>query len=452
MQQKTRPALPAERELPGDGDPGNARDVRPQDLAAPRDDRRGLASDGVNCDLGDSEARELRLEGLPMIRPLSVVLVSSLLSAAPMPASALDQNSTASSLGPDSLSKLNTSAISQPQAPLSAPCLPTDGHFATDGTQSWEPTCFGTWSSAFQDIRVFATRGTARDSQGKPAGSNFAQSLIQVKADGAQAREVNGAYINVDAVGGAVSQRELDSTNTTGQLISARQRPGPNGEKPPSLWGHNVDVHIAPGSGNVLTFGVEYDINNFNKDCGQIGSCLSTAIFLNGINGSPNTAWIFSGTGNTRDYRGTVSVAGGIITRLSGDEFVPQVTILKINGAEYRAGYKSANKMVADVAIPNFASVEWSSKNAAVHDGILFNGTENVSDNDFHAATTARTAFRAGGRHHVGLDTTGDNLTYAVLAKPGQKVCFNGYDACLFFKDGVLKFTNGGVEKAVSLQ
>ncbi|MFH6781810.1 MULTISPECIES: hypothetical protein [Methylobacterium] len=311
-------------------------------------------------------------------------------------------------------------------------CLSTDGAFATDGTLSWQPSCFGTFIAGGIGSKVYPTRGTAKDGDGHPSSNAYASLLVQFQADGAVKREVNGMFINADIVGGAASAAERDSTNTTGQLISLRQRPGPNGERPPTAWGHNIDLHIAPGAGDVQSWGVEYDINNFNKDCAPGSGCLSAGMFFNGISGHPNTAWIYSGGGTTNTYKGTVTVGKNMINWVSGAKFVPALYGIRLNGTFYRARYVSPTQLSGDVAIPDTAApVAYTAQNAIVHNGIFLQGDNNVSGSDFISATNAYHGINITGHHHVAFNAAGDSAPYALLARPGQNLCLDSFDSCV---------------------
>ncbi|MET7242118.1 hypothetical protein ABZT49_02005 [Methylobacterium sp. EM32] len=322
-------------------------------------------------------------------------------------------------------------------------CKATDGAFATDGTQSWQPSCFGVFVSSGIGTKVYATRGVEKDTNGNPSSNGYAPLLVQFQADGSIRRETNGIFVNGDVVGGSVSAAQFGVNNVTGQLISMRQRPGPNGQRPPTVWGHNVDIHIAPGAGNVQTFGVEYDINNFNKDCAPGPTCLSAGIFFNGI-GTPNTAWIYSGGGTTNEWSGTVRVNNGTITLLKGRPFDATVYHVRIDGIFYRAHYINANQLVADVPIPNMASAAFTSKNAITHYGIYFQGDNNSSDADALFATTAFTGIDIAGNHHIAFNSSSDAGPYALVTRPGQSVCLNGYAGCLSYDGGATGLRYGG--------
>ncbi len=325
-------------------------------------------------------------------------------------------------------------------------CQSTDGGFATDGTLSWQPNCFGVFIAGGIGSKVFATRGTEKDTNGHPRSNGYTPLLVQFQADGAIKREMNGMFINADVVGGAVSAAELDTTNTAGQLISLRQRPGPNGERPPTAWGHNIDLHIAPGSGNVQSWGVEYDMNNFNKDCGPGGGCLSAGIFFNGISGAPNTAWIYSGGGTTNTYRGSVTVARNMVNWVSGTKFVPAIYGIRLNGTFYRAHYVSPTQLAGDVAIPETsAPVSYTAQNAMVHNGIYLQGDNNVSASDFISATSAYHGVNISGHHHVAFNASGDSAPYVLLARPGQSLCLNGFDGCMSDDGGGLVYGQKGM-------
>lgn len=327
-------------------------------------------------------------------------------------------------------------------------CASTAGAYAKDGTHSWEPTCLGIFASPGQDIRTNLTRGTASVPGSDPKVPNskfYAPLMVQAQSSGALDKEQNGMIINLDVLGGAQSAAGLDNTNTTGQLISVRQRPGPNGEKPPSTWGHNVDIHIAPGSGGVQTWGVEYDINNFNQNCYPGSSCLSSAMYFNGIGGWTNTAWLYSGGGTTQTRNLSVTVANGVVTRTAGEPFNRAVYRLKIANVLYRVQYVNPDRVDASVAIPNYASpVAASWDNAMVANGVLFQGENMASDNAIAVNDSSYNAFSAAGKHHVGLNTTSDDARYAVVASEEQKVCLKTFDGCWSFASGAMQYTNQG--------
>lgn len=317
-------------------------------------------------------------------------------------------------------------------------CASNAGAFATDGTQSWQPSCFGVFSAPGSTIPVYPTRGTAKDGNGNPISRHTTPLLVQFQSVGNTRNEINGQFINGDVVGGPISAAELDTTNTTGQLISLRQRPGPKGERPATTWGHNIDLHIAPGSGNVQSYGVEYDMNNFNKDCAPGSGCLSAGIFLNGISGHPNTAWIYSGGGATNTYKGTVTVADNTVTWVSGQKFVPAVYNITINEKNYRAHYVSPTRLAGDIAIPNTSSpIAYTAQNAMAHYGVFFQGANNISDADFGSFTNAYSGIKIAGNHQVAFDASGDTGLYALLARSGQALCLNGFTGCLRYDTGV---------------
>ncbi|GJD63737.1 hypothetical protein [Methylobacterium frigidaeris] len=324
-------------------------------------------------------------------------------------------------------------------------CASTTGAYATDGTKSWEPTCFGVFVAPGQDIRTNLTRGTNQNPDGTPNSKLFAPLMVQAQSSGALDREQNGMIINLDVLGGAQSAAGLDNTNTTGQLISVRQRPGPNGEKPPSTWGHNVDIHIAPGSGPVQTWGVEYDLNNFNQNCYPGMGCISSGMYFNGIGGYANTAWLYSGGGTTQTRNLSVTVANGVVMRMAGEAFTRATYRLKIGDIFYRVTYVNPDRVDAAVAIPNYASpVAATWQNAMVANGVLFQGENMASDNDLALNTSAYNAITVAGKHHVGLNTASDDARFAVVASEEQKACFKVFDACWSFAGGAMQYTSQG--------
>ncbi|GJD65187.1 hypothetical protein [Methylobacterium frigidaeris] len=383
-----------------------------------------------------------------MLRLLLALALAGLIGAAP--ARAWDPASAGRYGGMD-LDSLDVGgrALARGSFMVGPGCASTAGAYATDGTQSWEPSCFGVFSAPGQDVRTNLTRGTAAvDPSATPKVPNsklYAPFMIQARASGALDKEQNGMIINLDVLGGAQSAAGLDNTNTTGQLISVRQRPGPDGEKPPSTWGHNVDIHIAPGSGGVQTWGVEYDINNFNQNCYPGSSCLSSAMYFNGIGGWTNTAWLYSGGGTTQTRHLSVTVANGVVTRTAGESFNRAIYRLKIANVLYRVQYVNPDRVDASVAIPNYASpVAASWDNAMVANGVLFQGENMASDNDLALNTSAYNAITVAGKHHVGLNTASDDARFAVVASEEQKVCLKTFDGCWSFIGGAMQYTNQG--------
>ena len=318
-------------------------------------------------------------------------------------------------------------------------CASTDGKYATDGTQSWEPSCFGTFLSPFADIRVFPTRGTTRvptPNNDGPPDPNFkamTHSLIQVQGNGAVRQETTGQFINLDVVGGPVSAEGFSSgTNTVGQLISVRQRPGPNGERPATTWGQNIDFHIGPGSGFNQSWGVEYDMNNFSQPCLPLSDCISSAMFFNGI-GTTNTAWLYSGGGTTNTFTGTVNVSNGVATWLSetnGHKFDRTQFYLIINGTYYRADYISPTQMNITVPIADMTNASYTSKNAMTYYGIFFQGDNSSQESDIQMNTYANNGVNIGGNHRVAFNSSQDQGPYSLSARAGQSVCFDSFQHC----------------------
>jgi hypothetical protein len=91
-------------------------------------------------------------------------------------------------------------------------CDPKEGHYATDNTLSWEPTCFGVFVTPDQRNLIGLTRGTAKNPDGSPKMSISAPLIVQAQSDGGRALEQNGMLINMDVAGGAVSAGGLDTT------------------------------------------------------------------------------------------------------------------------------------------------------------------------------------------------------------------------------------------------
>ncbi|MET7246085.1 hypothetical protein ABZT49_22300 [Methylobacterium sp. EM32] len=386
---------------------------------------------------------------LPTIGPIT--LLASVGAALAGPAAALDPSGAPrpGGTGPAALQEPTAfrarTLTASDRLAVGTGCVSSDGAYATDGTLSWQPSCLGVFAAPGQDIAVYPTRGTPRGPDGKAMADSTTTLLVQARGDGAVAKGANGIFVNFETVGGPESKARLDTTNATGQLISVRQRPGPNGEKPPSTWGHNIDFHIAPGSGGVQSWGVEYDMNNFNQDCAPSSTCLSAAMFFNGISGHPNTAWLYSGGGSTNTYAGTVTVAKNTVTWVSGQKFVPAIYRIKLGETLYRAHFVSPTQLAGDVAIPDAPGpVAYAAQNAMVHNGIYFQGENNVSDTDLLTATSAYNAINVAGHHHVGLNTSADSTRFALLASTGQGLCLDTFDGCLSHAGGGLQYAQNG--------
>ncbi|PIK70233.1 hypothetical protein CS379_25755, partial [Methylobacterium frigidaeris] len=154
----------------------------------------------------------------------------------------------------------------------------------------------------------------------------------------------------------------------------------------------------------------------------------------------------YSGGGSTKTYAGAVTVAKNTVTWVSGEKFVPAIYRIKLNETLYRAHYVSPTQLVGDVAIPDFARpVPYAAQNAMVHNGIYFQGENNVSDTDLLTATSAYNAINLSGHHHVGLNTSADSTRFALLASTGQGVCLDTFDGCLSHTSGGLQYAQNGM-------
>jgi hypothetical protein len=328
-------------------------------------------------------------------------------------------------------------------------CATTAGAFATDGTLSWQPSCWGVWSSPSQAFLIYPTRGAAKDASGNPSSNVMTGSLIQAQGNGANAVQANGQFINLDVVGGPYSAAHAPdgSVNTTGQLISVRQRPDASGNRPAYTWGQNIDLHVAPGSGSVQSYGVEYDVNNFNMDAAAGSGAIAAHIFLNGIAAYPGTAYIYGGAGFTQGFSGTVTTSGTTVARVSGNSFTAAITRVTINGTTYRVNYVDANTLtITDAPPANITTaVAYSANSAMVHDGVLFSGDNLISDNDIHLGTAAYSALRVDGKHNIVLNATGDTAPYAATLRAGQVIAFSGFGKTLTYDSGKAGLSyNGG--------
>ncbi|MBB2962877.1 hypothetical protein [Methylobacterium sp. R2-1] len=344
-------------------------------------------------------------------------------------------------------------------------CLSTSGSWTGDGTATWVPSCLGVFAAtASSAIPVHATRGTTSSNGRYPpdpeAGTPFIRGgtyhLINAKADGASPGQVSGSFINVDVVGGAYSAAHPSdefSPNTTGQLMSMHQRPGPNGEQPATMWGLNIDTVIGPGSKGVQTYGIELDHSNFNGECvvgptgppGQNFNCISAWVFYGGINPYPNLAVHYFGNPETYHYDGTLTTSGSTFTYVSDNQgkgrFDHKIAFIDYAGQRYRVTCTDGPTCQADRAIgTNATPGAWSGRGAMAHYGLFFQdgpgGTYN-QDVDFFMNNSAHTLIKATGNHRVGLDFSQDAMPYAAFFKPGQQVCYNGALMCMSYSGGL---------------
>lgn len=384
-------------------------------------------------------------ESYSMTSLLYAALTACLFAIA-LPAAALDRNPLDQTFDPVKAPRVDLKDLAVTNTAPAAPCLSTDGKYATDGTDAWEPSCFGAFLSSEMNIKVYPTRGTGRGPDKLPSNYQFTGSLIQGRGDAAVEKEANGQFINWECIGGAVSAKKLDSTNCTGQLISVRTRPGPNGEKPPTAWGFNVDLNMGQAHTPGQAWVQENDLNNFSgHDCYPGSNCISAGLFFNGVGSYMNTAWIYSG-GGTTDIRTTnIRVARNKVTRVSGAAFRKSAYRLKIKGTSYRVSFLNEDELNGLVPIPDFTSpIAATWQNAMVVNGVLFQGENMASDSDFALNTSAYNAVRVAGNHHVGVDLMSDAARFGILMGPGQLQCFNGFDSCWSFTNGRLQYNSNG--------
>ncbi|MBB2959832.1 hypothetical protein [Methylobacterium sp. R2-1] len=343
---------------------------------------------------------------------------------------------------------------------LPAGCIDsTAGKWTGDYTSTWIPDCFGTWQAGSSGaIPIFATRGTTSSNHTYPpdpgAGTPFtrggAYQLVNGRADGGVQQQVSGSFINMDVVGGSVSEAHPSdelSPNATGMLISGHQHPGPNGERPPTYWGLNIDTVIGSGSKQVQTYGIEMDHSNFNGECivggqppaGQSFNCTSAWFFYGGINPYPNLAFHYFGNPITYPYSGTVTTSGNTFTFVSGTggrtKFDHKINRIDYGGQRYRVDCTDGSTCTADRPIGNNSTPgAWAGTSSMAHYGLFFQDNDNgsqVQDADFLMNDSARAIVQATGNHKVGLDFTADAMPFAAYFKSGQAVCYNGTFMCM---------------------
>lgn len=189
-------------------------------------------------------------------------------------------------------------------------------------------------------------------------------------------------------MGGPVSQAhpsDAQSPNATGMLISAHQRPGPDGELAPATWGLNIDHVVSPNSGKTQSYGVELDLSNFNADCNIGINCTSAWYFYGGINAYPNLAFHYFGNPHTESYSGTATTSGNTFTLVSG-RTGSLITSLSYAGSTFRVDC-TATTCTADRPVgTNPAPGEFLAHSAMAHIGLFFQdspGGTQVQDHDF---------------------------------------------------------------------
>ncbi|MBB2961814.1 hypothetical protein [Methylobacterium sp. R2-1] len=344
-------------------------------------------------------------------------------------------------------------------------CLSTSGKWTGDNTATWVPSCLGVFSATSSSaIPVHATRGTASsndryppsNTEGVPFTRGGSYHLINGRGDGAIQQQVSGSFINMDVVGGPVSQANPSnalSPNTTGILISGHQRPGPNGEQPPTYWGLNIDTVISPNSKQIQTYGIELDHSNFNTECvvggdpapGQQYNCTSAWVFYSGINPFPNLAVHYFGNPETYHYGGTLTSSGKKFTWVSDldgrGRFDHKIAFIDFAGQRFRVTCTDGPTCEADRDIGTVTTPgAWTGRGAMAHYGLFFQdgpgGTYN-QDIDFYMANSAHTLIKATGNHRVGLDFSQDAMPIAAYFKGGQQVCYNGAAMCMSYSAGL---------------
>lgn len=339
-----------------------------------------------------------------------------------------------------------------------ATCQSTDGNFATDGTQSWEPSCFGVFASKTSSVNLLPTRGANKiPGTNTPEVGNTAMLLVQGRNIANERMGREGIFINWEVRGGSYSgANPVDGgSGSTGLLASIRQRPGANGEPPPPTWAFNADLHIGPGSGNTQSFLYEGDLNNFNKDCHISSGCLAAWFFYGGINPYPSTAFHYIANPHVANWYGTASASGGTFTLASmntqsssSPQWDNRVTKIKYKGQWFRVDCPNGTTCIADRLIGNSGPDTFSATSSMAHYGLFFQDNDigsMVQEHDFFMVDSARAIITAAGNHKYGLDFTQDALTHGFLFKQGQLGCFNGGDACLTYSTaGYLGYVVGG--------
>lgn len=349
-------------------------------------------------------------------------------------------------------------------------CATTDGHFTGNGISTWVPTCFGVFNATDPTLnKVNPTRGTVATNGDISAGNStyyrahlITPSLVQQKADGGLPYEQTGYTSNQDVVGGYYSQGAFDGSltpdqapNVVGFQALMQIRRGLNGEVPPTAWGLNFDMTVAPNAGPVQAYGVEGDLNNFDRDC-KPGVCNRAWYFYGGTAAYPNLTFHYISNPSGASWAGTVTTSGNTFTLSSMDlsrspqsTFTDAVTVILYAGSAYRVTCaNNGTTCVADRSVGNSGTPgAFKAYSSQAHFGMFFqdnldpdvthSGGTQVQDVDFLMGDAARTIITANGHHQIGLDFTQDDMPYAALFKQNQDVCYNGVAACMSFSTGL---------------
>ena len=257
------------------------------------------------------------------------------------------------------------------------------------------------------------------------------QALIQGIAHKEDGAEV-GLLLNFDVAHGG--SHVGGSDQKVGFADFVRAHPGPGGAKPGDIWAFNPDIQVAAGSGNLLAINTEADFNNFN-DCGGPG-CFMVMLWHNYLSSHPITADTYL-SGDSNKNVGTATIAGTTLTRIGGVPFTRDTTTIEVDGRLVRVDAyvgPSALTLAENLGTRPRASTTWRSH--LVHTALLISGDNAVADQDVLSSSSGYYGVFFNGHHNVLLAAAADSAPYAMVARPGQAVCFDGVDGCLLHVGG----------------
>ncbi len=257
------------------------------------------------------------------------------------------------------------------------------------------------------------------------------QALIQAiarKEDGAEI----GLLVNFDVAHGGSHVGGNDQK--VGFADFVRAHPGPGGARPGDTWAFNPDIQVAAGSGNLLAINTEADFNNFN-DCSGPG-CFMVMLWHNYLSSHPITADTYL-SGESNKNVGTATIAGTTLTRTGGTPFTKDTTTIEIDGRLVRVDAMVGPNVLTlaeNLGTRPHASTTWRSH--LVHTALLISGDNAVADQDVLSSSSGYYGLFFNGHHNVLLAAAADSAPYALVARPGQAVCFDGVDGCLLHVGG----------------
>ena len=340
--------------------------------------------------------------------------------------------------------KAAASAVSATQP---AGCSPEAGGYATDGTQSWVPTCSGSWLGArTDDLPTMAVIGVPSRRPQPPfapdmANVGTAQALIQAiaRADGGAETALS---INFDVAQGG--GHTSGSHQKVGLSTFVRAHPGPGGSRPGDTWAFNPDIQVARGSGALLAINSEFDFNNFDDGCDKPG-CFMVMQWHNYLSSFPITADTYV-SGDTDKHQGTADIVGARLTATAGPPFTADTTTIAIAGRLVRVDKVVDDHtltLVSDLGRLAHVATMWQPH--MVHTGFLISGDNAVADSDFSSSSSGYYGLYLNGHHNVLFAAAGDAAPYAFVSRPGQATCFDGVDGCLLYEaNGRLQYQDKG--------